>query len=290
MAAHRPRAPTSTTTTARPGDRVTVAVVNPFPVDETFHIDYVRPYLYPKQYAAIYDQHRMSLIEASTKAGKAQPLDALVYTPSGPRPMGSLREGEHVLTPSGGRSRILAIYPQGRREILKVTFSDGSVVEADADHLWEIHQFKRRRPTIVTTEQLQAWPRSRLHRAWVTKIAPADFDEKPVPLDPYLVGALIGDGGMTGESVMFSNADAEVLAEVSAVLPAGHHLKHSSAHDWRITGAQAAAAMRQSRMHIRGIVERLGLGGKGSHEKFIPECYRYRRVSTFPAGAEARGM
>jgi hypothetical protein len=35
-----------------------------------FWIDYERPHLYPKQFAAIYDPHRYSLIEASTKAGK----------------------------------------------------------------------------------------------------------------------------------------------------------------------------------------------------------------------------
>lgn len=37
---------------------------------ETVNLEFTRPYLYPKQFAAIYDQHRLSLIEASTKAGK----------------------------------------------------------------------------------------------------------------------------------------------------------------------------------------------------------------------------
>jgi hypothetical protein len=35
-----------------------------------FTIEYERPHLYPKQFAAIFDPHRYSLIEASTKAGK----------------------------------------------------------------------------------------------------------------------------------------------------------------------------------------------------------------------------
>jgi hypothetical protein len=33
-------------------------------------IEYERPYLYPKQLAAIFDPRRYSVIEASTKAGK----------------------------------------------------------------------------------------------------------------------------------------------------------------------------------------------------------------------------
>ena len=35
-----------------------------------FTIEYERPLLYPKQLAAIYDDHRYSIIEASTKSGK----------------------------------------------------------------------------------------------------------------------------------------------------------------------------------------------------------------------------
>lgn len=38
--------------------------------DSTFHLEYVRPYLYPKQYQAIYEPKRFSVIEATVKAGK----------------------------------------------------------------------------------------------------------------------------------------------------------------------------------------------------------------------------
>ena len=37
---------------------------------EEFLLTYERPYLYPKQQAAIFDSRRYSFIEATTKAGK----------------------------------------------------------------------------------------------------------------------------------------------------------------------------------------------------------------------------
>jgi hypothetical protein len=40
------------------------------PVPPPLAIEYSRPYLYPKQFEAIFDAHRYSLIEATTKAGK----------------------------------------------------------------------------------------------------------------------------------------------------------------------------------------------------------------------------
>lgn len=39
-------------------------------VPAPFMLEYERPHLYPKQFAAIFDPHRFSFIEASTKAGK----------------------------------------------------------------------------------------------------------------------------------------------------------------------------------------------------------------------------
>ncbi len=41
-------------------------------------VEWTRPWLYPKQLEAIFAPERYALIEASTKAGKAQPLDATV--------------------------------------------------------------------------------------------------------------------------------------------------------------------------------------------------------------------
>ena len=70
--------------------------------------------------------------------GKAQPLDAKILTPSGWKTMGEMNVGDEVINPDGGTARIVATYPQGEREIYKVTFSDGSTTECDREHLWEI--------------------------------------------------------------------------------------------------------------------------------------------------------
>lgn len=242
-------------------------------------IEYVRPPLYAKQRDAIFDCYdlngtpaRYAFIEASTKAGKAQPLDALVYTPTGPKAMGRFSVGDRVLTPTGVAS-VVGVYPQGIRPIYRVTFSDGSSCEADGEHLWEVHGYGRS-PVIVTTHELRRWPEWKFSRAWVPAVEPVSFDAQDVPLDPYLVGLLIGDGGTNGETIKFSSADHDLVESMRALLPAGHTLVHEGRADYRITAASAAAAMREAGAHIGGILKRLGLRGL-AHEKRIPECYRY---------------
>jgi hypothetical protein len=251
-----------------------------------FWLDYERPHLYPKQEAAIFDEHRYSLIEASTKAGKAQPLNALVYTPSGPIRMGNIRIGQTVLTPDG-TGCVTAIYPQGEREVWRVTFSDGAIVEADADHLWEVHTF-RRNPEIMTTQEILSLPEWRFIRSWIPEIEPCAFASQKVPVDPYLLGVLIGDGGLTGESVILSSADEEILREVADRIPYGHELVHRSRHDWCISAGRDGALLRERKIHLRGHLQGLGLGGKGSHEKFVPDIYRYN--SPFVRRAVLQGI
>lgn len=70
---------------------------------------------------------------------EAQPLDALVLTPQGFGRMGDVRVGDRLASIDGRENIVLAIHPQGSKQVYRVTFSDGSSTECCADHLWRIH-------------------------------------------------------------------------------------------------------------------------------------------------------
>ena len=73
-----------------------------------------------------------------------------------------------ALTGSDGKpTRVLGVYPQGTQPVYRVTFSDGSSVEAGAEHLWAIERnvgttsggrIMRRVREVLTTEQLRRPP------------------------------------------------------------------------------------------------------------------------------------
>ncbi len=66
-----------------------------------------------------------------------QPYDALVSTPTGPVPIGSLVESDAVGTKvydANGTTRILATKANGIKEVLRVRTTSGHVLEATADH------------------------------------------------------------------------------------------------------------------------------------------------------------
>ncbi|MCH6162833.1 helicase-related protein [Streptomyces marispadix] len=84
--------------------------------------------------AAEHPMHR--LLQGEVGSGKAQPLDALVLTPGGFREMGRIEVGDEVITPSGERAPVDGVFPQGERDVWRLTLSDGSSVECDDEHLW----------------------------------------------------------------------------------------------------------------------------------------------------------
>src|SRR5205085_11253429 len=71
--------------------------------------------------------------------GKAQPLDAKVLTPAGWKQMGEVQVGDTVVNTQGRTSRVIAVYPQGEKDIYRVEFSDGAVTECCDDHLWYVN-------------------------------------------------------------------------------------------------------------------------------------------------------
>lgn len=83
------------------------------------------------------------IIAGSTGSGKAQPLDAKVLTPTGFVNMGDVRAGDLVRTPDGGESRVIGVFPQGEKEIYRVTTDDGRKTECCVDHLWKVRTLSR---------------------------------------------------------------------------------------------------------------------------------------------------
>jgi adenosylcobalamin-dependent ribonucleoside-diphosphate reductase len=67
-----------------------------------------------------------------------QPYDALVSTPQGPVPIGSLVEGSAVGTKvhdAYGTTRVVAVKANGVKEVLRVHTADGQSLDVTADHL-----------------------------------------------------------------------------------------------------------------------------------------------------------
>lgn len=201
---------------------------------------------------------RRILVDGPLGTGKAQPDDATVWTPSGPRRMGDLAVGDTVLTPTG-TAAVVAVYPQGMQPVYRVTFTTGEVVECTSDHLWTVHytgggkRGANRRRVMSATKPLSELriPRRGAAKQWVPAVGPAAFAARPVPLDPYLLGLLMGDGHIRRSgAATITTTDNEIVAAAAAALPGGHELVHHGRMCWSIRANRCSSVRRAKRGYV----------------------------------------
>lgn len=252
----------------------------------------------PPQRAFLELDAARKLLRAGNQVGKAQPVDEPVLTPTGWRPIGEIRPGDEVIAGDGTRTRVVAVYPQGRRPVFHVTFDDGTWTRCCDEHLWRVKIGKRQRfgagrhdPdawSVLPLRDIRAFggdTPSPPKRALIPMPGAADLEERPTPLDPYLMGALLGDGGFTGSGLTFTNPEIEVLAAVEAALPDGCRLVDSGdGLNWRIRSDaptrrdEATGRIEQSHPAISAL-RAMGLWGVKSEAKFIPDGYLWNTAS-----------
>lgn len=216
---------------------------------------------------------------------KAQPFTSKIYTPDGYKSMGDIKIGDDVLTPFGSVTKVTGVYPQGECDIYKITFGDGCSCECTEDHLWEVKNLKdsvnyRNNYVVVATDRLLSHNKINCesfahisHRPRIRISSPAAFSEKTVPIDPYLLGVLLGDGNLLeNQSPKISTVDTEILNRIKGSLPVPVEIHHDKGCDYRLSAK--GKPVKHGNPLIASL-KKLGLVGKKSHEKFIPDCYKY---------------
>lgn len=217
--------------------------------------------------------------------GRAQPLDAKVLTPNGYRLMGDIQIGDQVSGANGLSTTVLGVYPQGKIDVYRVSFSDGTSVECSGDHLWQTATLNEKRTkqkhSVKTTLQIQATLKNKhgqkLHRLPIAE--PVHFlPAAALPIDPYVLGTLLGDGNLHKKaSVTLTNTDDELVTRVAKTVAPELQLINAEkrtkfAPQYRIVG------QKHKRNFLRQCLNNLGLRGTLSATKFIPAEYLHASI------------
>jgi hypothetical protein len=105
------------------------------------------------------------LIAGATGAGKALALDTPIPVPQGWTTMGEIQPGDEVFDERGHRCTVIAATPvMHGRPCYEVHFSDGTVIVADAEHLWQTDTVARRGQRSKVMRGLPYWPASEVAR------------------------------------------------------------------------------------------------------------------------------
>lgn len=219
--------------------------------------------------------------------GKEQTLSSSIKTPSGWIKMGDICVGQTVQTPNGQTATVTGVFPQGIKPVYKLTFSDGRTTEAGKEHLWKVfsHRWGKsgaRGEKIVTTLELIKYLKEsekRNYKPWYNIFIPVikhiELENKPVPIDPYLLGVLLGDGAISTGTGVITSSDSELIKRCQETIHRDHgqqlilqEHKNSTGYDWCIRNPS------KSKPTLKSCLKQLGLYGHRSNSKFIPPEYK----------------
>lgn len=238
--------------------------------------------------------------------GKGQSINDLIITPYGLRRLGDLKVGDTITAIDGGMQKVIHIYELGARDLYRLKFSDGTYVDCTTDHVWKIkktnHTTKKRLLNKgVLDDDWRLWTMEMI-MSHIDKCNDGTFSMKYpinllVPLcepvkftksfakfykpntDPYIIGAILGDGCITEcmlehfNGVLFTSADSDIVAQFKE---AGYNMtcRKKSRPD-----TQAWDYLIKDKSLI-GDIYGLKLDGCDSMSKFIPYIYKFGSIDT----------
>ena len=254
----------------------------------------VDPYLRPL-YDALFDlmdAERVAkmlekrIIEVAPLAfmrGRALALDCKLLTPTGWRRMGDIKVGEDIIGSDGRLTKVTGVFPQGKKEVYKVTMTDGSSTIACAEHLWAVRTAsdkRRNKPQRVLQTQemmdtLRCFHQYRYELPLLS--APVEWEFRQTPLDPYALGLLLGDGCISDHSSpSFTTSDKELISSLNfAFADLDLTIRRRSKFDYLITIPVTESGRKSFRNQLTQKLRELNISGTLSATKFIPEIYLY---------------
>ena len=232
----------------------------------------------------------VKVCDAIMGSGKAQPLDSFVLAEDGFIEMREVHTGTRVYGEDGRLHTVLGVYPQGEKDVYRITFSDRTTAECCGDHLWTFQLPQDKAKGIYRTESLRDIMRrplfkqtNRGYKNWQIFIPIADpirFRKREQAIDPYIMGVLLGDGYLH-ESAIFTNVEPDIIQRVRSRLGCRFDLR-SRTDERGIVSHTIIDLERDGKNRHNEIIRelrKLGLTGCLSAEKFIPEEYLLSDIS-----------
>jgi len=219
--------------------------------------------------------------------GYEQPYSAIIKTPFGDKTMGEIQPGDLVCTPSWEPTVVLEKYEQGVKDVYEVTFSDGRKVNCGINHLWCVYKNNRKPYKVLTLREIirdglyyNTSQKQKVYKYKIPEISPVLYPEKgELPIHPYILGALLGDGSMSTANIKIASSDEEVLNQFQNILGNDYEIIYDSSttNNYRITYKPARKAFIKNNP-LKTAIKELGIN-KSCKNKFIPEIYKTSSIS-----------
>ncbi len=241
------------------------------------------------QIYAIYDlehwwnrnDRQLFQITGGAGTGKAQPDDTIIPTPNGKKILKELNVGDYVFDKDGKPTKILGIYPQGKKHVYEVTFEDGRKTKCSNEHLWTYINYK---DEYKTTELSYIMG---LNHCEIPMCKCVEYSHKEYEIDPYVIGAFIGNKFNKYLHLTLSTTESQIVDKILKLINSKEYKKvdeNGYSYIFRLSdddynsyvadGIHKTCKNHLSRMFFKNLPEMM----VDEDKKRIPEIYKYGDV------------
>jgi endopeptidase Clp ATP-binding regulatory subunit ClpX len=182
-----------------------------------------------------------------------------------------VRVGDCVMGPDSTPRNVLELHT-GTEEMVEIVPNKGAPWVVNKGHILTVFEYDKGLVDVPLREW-QDWSEKRRTASKLVRVG-VDFplSEKALPIEPYFLGVLLGDGSLAPH-VRVTSADSEIVAAVRACaqdfgLQVNSYAKATtSARDYVLAGTKG------KRNPVAEALDSLGLWGSRSENKFIPQSY-----------------
>ena len=156
--------------------------------------------------------------------------------PKGFIKMGDIKVGDRIFGSDGKVVNVTGVYPQGEKDIYEVIFNDGRSVFCDSEHLWTVSVAWPSKPRTLSVEEMlkdykffiphiardnekTGSKRDPWHYKYRVQLlsSPVEYDHQEISVDPYVLGAFIGNGCCTVPQLMISSGNDFVPNKIAEI-------------------------------------------------------------------------
>lgn len=227
---------------------------------------------------ALRSNHKLGVWEAIQQAtasghgvGKALSSEVFIPSPSGMVRHGDIKPGDLVIGGDGFATRVTQVHPFEDVPMYHVAFDDGTSCDCSSGHLWSVRGRSERRTGTMSWRTLDAVEIARLGvkrpngageaRQWEVPIqGMAQFEPKAVDVHPYVCGVWLSDG--THGKPQIAKRNQAVRSKIGSC------------------GYDFSESADGGTIRLLGVAEHFhdGVFALGSHERFIPDEYKFNSV------------
>lgn len=227
-------------------------------------------------------------ISAPPRTGKALSMDSKILTPDGWKLMKDIKEGDYVIASDGKPTEVLGVFPQGVKDMYRVTFDDKTSVKCSGDHMWTVqtnadrqkYKGKTKNRVLKTTDMVDDIRlKAGDYKYSIDYVKPVEFNNtlKEDDLHPYIVGIMLSNGCINDNVLGVYTPYSDILEKIEKKMPNTDKLnikKYDNVYKCSV-GKKIKGHQKNSTM-IKFI--EYGLINCTAKNKFIPKKYLYSSV------------